>query len=56
MSVAHKMEIKKSSAMMMMRPTKAPGVIKPRRRHSRTSPAIPDGAEGNGTVADTMIV
>ena len=55
MSVAHKTETKKSSTMMM-KPAKARGVIKSRRRHSRMSPATPDGAEGNGTFADTMIV
>jgi len=55
MSVAHKTEIKKSSRMMMKQ-AKARGVIKSRRRHRRISPAIPHGAEGNGTFADTMIV
>jgi hypothetical protein len=55
MSVAQKMEIKKSSTMMMKH-AKSRGLIKSRRRHRRMSPAIPDGAEGNGTFADTMIV
>jgi len=55
MSVALRMEIKKSSTTMM-KPAKARGVIKSRRRQRRMSPATPDGAEGNGTFADTMIV
>ena len=41
---------------MAQKPTSARGVIRSRRRHSSSRPATPDGADGNGTFADTMMV